>query len=44
MKQRSIRNIFLLLMTISSGTVFAYGEAKLEVPDIAFETVPLDIG
>ena len=44
MKQQSIRNIFLLLITISSGAVFAYGEAKLEVPDIAFETFTLDNG
>ena len=44
MKQQSIRNIFLLIITISSGAVFAYGEAKLEVPDIAFETFTLDNG
>lgn len=44
MKQQNIRNIFLLLITISSGAVFAYGEAKLEVPDIAFETFTLDNG
>ena len=44
MKQQSIRNIFLLIITISSGAVFAYGEAKLEVPDIAYETFTLDNG
>ena len=40
MKQQSIRNIFLLIITISSGAVFAYGEAKLEAVSYTHLTLP----
>jgi len=44
MRPLNVRNIFLLLITISSGTILAYGEAELEVPEISFETFTLDNG
>ncbi len=44
MRPLNVRNIFLLLITISSGTILAYVEADLEVPDISFDTFTLDNG
>ena len=39
-----LRNIFFLLITLSTGTTFAYGQAELDVPDIEYETFTLSNG
>ena len=38
------KNIFLILATVTIGSIQAYGQPELEVPDIEFETFTLDNG
>ena len=38
------KNIFLILATLTIGSIQAYGQPELEVPDIEFETFTLDNG
>ena len=38
------KNIFLILATVTIGSIQAYGHPELEVPDIEFETFTLDNG
>ena len=44
MSIKNTKNILFLLITFSIGTSFAYGQAKLEVPNIKYDTFTLENG
>ena len=44
MSIKNTKNILFLLITFSIGTSFAYGQAKLEVPYIKYDTFTLENG
>jgi zinc protease len=44
MNIKNTKNILFLLITFSIGTSFAYGQAKLEVPNIKYDTFTLENG